>query len=153
MVLCRRESLPPVGGRPVYAESAGSRPAGKRREPRKFESICPASSEPSGRDRWNAVRAHDAAVVASRSDGNKGFGDCRLTGSIPIAQWAGRSRLSAVGAPPAGQHLGDQLGSGHGGQAYVRMAREGPPVTAGFRPPQQFQQGPSPVNNLYGNYS
>ena len=57
--------------------------------------------------------------------------------------------ISLLGA--AGQHLGDQLGSGHGGQACVRMAHEGPPVTAGLCSPQKFQRGPSSVNNLCGN--
>ena len=37
------------------------------------------------------------------------------------------------GLGPAGQHLFDQLGAGHGGQACVTMGHEGPPVTAGFR--------------------
>ena len=65
--------------------------------------------------------------------------------------FAGRGGNFGLG--PAGQHLGGQLGAGHGGQACVSMAHEGSPVADGLCSPQQFQRGPPPVNKLYVNYS
>ena len=57
------------------------------------------------------------------------------------------------GLGPAIRYPFDQFGASHGGQACVTMCHEGPPVTVGVGFTQQQQRGPSPVNNLYGNYT
>ena len=122
------------------AEHADDTPTGKLMEPI-VESVHEFYSENLAQEVWRELRrgrlerswnasgppSRDRAATWRRSRGRR--------------EQAGHFDLGA-----AGRHLGDQLGSGHWAQARVRMARDGPPVTAEFRPRQQIQRGPSPVN-------